>query len=196
MTVPPRGRKQLSMGDAPPERRAVLRRVVHPDTGEVLDEGVALFFPGAFSAFPHFLSLDSLTSSVQQPRPLSAPNSSVHTGRAACWHAVPLAFIGDFHPFSSTTLHCIFLVSFAARCQFVAARRISVLVACPLAVGSSSGSSTPRPPPSPNFFSMRCAMQQTSLPNGPIVLIARELSPGRFSKLSREAESGRLQSGP
>lgn len=48
MTLPARGRTQRGMEHAPPERRAVLRRVVHPETKEVLDEAVVLFFPGAF----------------------------------------------------------------------------------------------------------------------------------------------------
>ncbi|GAA6012626.1 hypothetical protein JCM10207_009061 [Rhodosporidiobolus poonsookiae] len=33
----------------PPERRAVLRKVVHPETGEVLDEAVCLYFPPSSS---------------------------------------------------------------------------------------------------------------------------------------------------
>lgn len=38
---------ELGMRD-PPARRAVLRRIVHPETEEVLDEAVVLYFPGAF----------------------------------------------------------------------------------------------------------------------------------------------------
>ncbi|GAA5844858.1 hypothetical protein JCM9279_000019 [Rhodotorula babjevae] len=45
MTVPARGRTQSDRTRSePPERRAVLRRIVAPD-GEVLDEGVVLYFP-------------------------------------------------------------------------------------------------------------------------------------------------------
>lgn len=33
-------------GKAPEGRRAVLRRIVNPATGEVLDEGIVLYFPG------------------------------------------------------------------------------------------------------------------------------------------------------
>ncbi|GAA6035018.1 hypothetical protein JCM8097_002145 [Rhodosporidiobolus ruineniae] len=49
MTLPARGMR----GDSgrrrrePPERRAVLRRVVHPETKEVLDEAVVLYFPAS-----------------------------------------------------------------------------------------------------------------------------------------------------
>lgn len=45
MTVSPRSRKRLK--EDPPERRAVLRKIVHPETDEVLDEGVVLYFPRA-----------------------------------------------------------------------------------------------------------------------------------------------------
>lgn len=31
--------------EEPPERKAVLRKIVHPETDEVLDEGVVLYFP-------------------------------------------------------------------------------------------------------------------------------------------------------
>ncbi|GAA5857314.1 hypothetical protein JCM8547_002213 [Rhodosporidiobolus lusitaniae] len=47
MTRPPRGEKGKAKEgrEGPPERRAVLRRIVHPETEEVLDEAVVLFFP-------------------------------------------------------------------------------------------------------------------------------------------------------
>lgn len=43
MTVSPRTRKRIEAD--PPERKAVLRKIVHPETDEVLDEGVVLYFP-------------------------------------------------------------------------------------------------------------------------------------------------------
>lgn len=43
MTVSPKGKKQ-TQGDPKP-RRAILRKVVHPETREILDEGVVLYFP-------------------------------------------------------------------------------------------------------------------------------------------------------
>ncbi|GJN88029.1 hypothetical protein Rhopal_000985-T1 [Rhodotorula paludigena] len=49
MTVSPRGKGKAKEGVVvtkdPPERRAVLRKIVHPETGETLDEGVVLYFP-------------------------------------------------------------------------------------------------------------------------------------------------------
>lgn len=49
MTVAPRGKGKAKEGVVvtkdPPERRAVLRKIVHPETGETLDEGVVLYFP-------------------------------------------------------------------------------------------------------------------------------------------------------
>lgn len=30
----------------PEERKAILRRIIHPKTGEVLDEGIVIYFPG------------------------------------------------------------------------------------------------------------------------------------------------------
>ncbi|GAA5973263.1 hypothetical protein JCM11641_003040 [Rhodosporidiobolus odoratus] len=48
MTMPARGKIQRqTMREAPPERRAVLRKIVHPDTREVLDEAVVLYFPAS-----------------------------------------------------------------------------------------------------------------------------------------------------
>ncbi|KPV76884.1 uncharacterized protein RHOBADRAFT_51869 [Rhodotorula graminis WP1] len=45
MTRPPRGRTHTNRTRSePPERKAILRRIVAPD-GEVLDEGVVLYFP-------------------------------------------------------------------------------------------------------------------------------------------------------
>ncbi|GAA5867482.1 hypothetical protein JCM3774_002919 [Rhodotorula dairenensis] len=46
MTASPRTRKRPN-GEAtePPERKAILRKIVHPETDEVLDEGVVLYFP-------------------------------------------------------------------------------------------------------------------------------------------------------
>lgn len=49
MTVSVRGARRSKPVKDPPERRAVLRKIVHPETGEVLDEGVVLFFPGAYA---------------------------------------------------------------------------------------------------------------------------------------------------
>lgn len=47
MTLPARGRTQSDRTRSePPERKAVLRRIVAPD-GEVLDEAVVLYFPCA-----------------------------------------------------------------------------------------------------------------------------------------------------
>ncbi|BGP29443.1 mitochondrial splicing system protein [Rhodotorula toruloides] len=45
MTVSARGARRGKPVKDPPERRAVLRKIVHPETGEVLDEGVILYFP-------------------------------------------------------------------------------------------------------------------------------------------------------
>ncbi|KWU44682.1 tRNA modification GTPase TrmE [Rhodotorula sp. JG-1b] len=44
MTASPRTRKRSEV-EEPPERKAVLRKIVHPETDEVLDEGVVLYFP-------------------------------------------------------------------------------------------------------------------------------------------------------
>lgn len=50
MTVPGRGKEgytgQVQKHQrGPKERRAILRRIVHPASGEVLDEGIVLYFP-------------------------------------------------------------------------------------------------------------------------------------------------------
>ncbi|GAA6052205.1 tRNA modification GTPase MSS1, mitochondrial [Rhodotorula toruloides] len=45
MTVSARGARRTKPAKDPPERRAVLRKIVHPETSEVLDEGVVLYFP-------------------------------------------------------------------------------------------------------------------------------------------------------
>ncbi|GAA5990684.1 hypothetical protein JCM10908_003188 [Rhodotorula pacifica] len=44
MTVSPKSRRRSKEAE-PPERKAVLRKIVHPETNEVLDEGVVLYFP-------------------------------------------------------------------------------------------------------------------------------------------------------
>lgn len=46
MTVAPKARKRsTAQTTEPPERKAVLRKIVHPETEEVLDEGVVVYFP-------------------------------------------------------------------------------------------------------------------------------------------------------
>ncbi|KAG0665376.1 mitochondrial splicing system protein [Rhodotorula mucilaginosa] len=46
MTASPRTRRRFKREvEEPPERRAVLRKIVHPETDEVLDEGVVVYFP-------------------------------------------------------------------------------------------------------------------------------------------------------
>ena len=46
MTASPRTRRRSKREvQEPPERRAVLRKIVHPETDEVLDEGVVVYFP-------------------------------------------------------------------------------------------------------------------------------------------------------
>ncbi len=58
LTQPPKARPGIpatpravgkGKGRAPEGRRAVLRRIVDPSTGEVLDEGIVLYFPGKHS---------------------------------------------------------------------------------------------------------------------------------------------------
>lgn len=46
MTAPPTRFKPQASNREPVARKAELRRIVHPDTGETLDEGIVLYFPG------------------------------------------------------------------------------------------------------------------------------------------------------
>lgn len=46
----------------PPARRAMLRRIVHPTTDEVLDEGIVLYFPGE-------LQLQRIATATADPSP-------------------------------------------------------------------------------------------------------------------------------
>ena len=61
LTTPPKTRvsgprSQVAVGKrkgrAPEPRKALLRRIVDPGTGEVLDEGIVLYFPGKL--FNHY----------------------------------------------------------------------------------------------------------------------------------------------
>ncbi|GAA5948951.1 hypothetical protein JCM21900_003149 [Sporobolomyces salmonicolor] len=45
MTTAPKGTKRSPPSKDPEPRRAILRKIVHPETAEVLDEGVVLYFP-------------------------------------------------------------------------------------------------------------------------------------------------------
>lgn len=57
MTKPPRQqlegvrRSVAATVRDPPARKAMLRRIVHPKTNEVLDEGIVLYFPGEWPSF-------------------------------------------------------------------------------------------------------------------------------------------------
>lgn len=48
----------------PEERKAILRRIIHPKTGEVLDEGIVIYFPGRSSLFSPVLYLPSGRTAV------------------------------------------------------------------------------------------------------------------------------------
>jgi tRNA modification GTPase len=69
LTQPPKPRLGLppaprpsgkGKGKAPEARRALLRRIVDPGTGEVLDEGIVLYFPGeCFTQYETALDIPS-----------------------------------------------------------------------------------------------------------------------------------------
>lgn len=57
MTEPARGKKQTKKD--PLARRALLRKIVHPQTREILDEGVVLYFPRELLLFYELRSIET-----------------------------------------------------------------------------------------------------------------------------------------